>query len=288
MNVQNEEIREQGSVEKNPAPGISQAPGFNIPDPLSIPSVKDTVSEEEWRLRCELAATYRLAALYGWTDMVFTHISVRLPSEDGEERFLLNPYGVFFEEMTASSLVKVNLEGHAVDDTPYFTNPAGFTIHSALHMAREDAHCVLHVHTPYGVAVSAQQEGLKRLTQFAMIVHDDVAYHDYEGIATDLDERERLVADFGAHHFMMLRNHGTLTVGTNCATAFMRMYFLEQACKTQILAQSDIVPPREEGPDMSGKVGQQGAPAFIQGVGDNLVWPGLMRRLARHYPGWDA
>ena len=268
--------------------GINQAPGFDIPDPAGLPSLKGAVSPEEWRLRCELAATYRLAALYGWTDMVFTHISARLPAENGQERFLLNPYGVFFEEMTASCLVKVDHHGVAVDETPYFTNPAGFTIHSALHMAREDAHCVLHLHTPYGVAVSAQAGGLKRLTQFAMIVHDDVAYHDYEGIATDLDERERLVKDIGGHHFLILRNHGTLTVGGNCATAFLRMYFLEQACKTQILAQSDVVPPREEGAEMGARVHAQGAPAFAMGFGDNLVWPGLMRRLARTYPGWDV
>lgn len=266
---------------------VPQSPGFDIPDPTEIPSLKGVVSDEEWRLRCELSATYRLAAIYGWTDMVFTHISVRLPSENGESRFLLNPYGVFFDEMTASSLVKVNMDGHAIGETPYFTNPAGFTIHSALHMAREDAHCVLHVHTPYGVAVSAQQDGLKRYTQFAMIVHDDVAYHDYEGIATELDERERLVRDIGSHNFMILRNHGTLTVGANCPIAFLRMYFLEQACKAQILAQSDTKPPREEGPEMGARVMQQGAPGFTQGLGDNLVWPGLIRRLNRLNPGYD-
>ncbi|MEO0399396.1 MAG: class II aldolase/adducin family protein [Pseudomonadota bacterium] len=261
--------------------------GFNIPDPKTLPSLKGQVSDEEWRLRCDLAAAYRLAALYGWDDMVFTHISVRLPSEDGKERFLLNPYGLFFEEMTATSLVKVDLSGAPVQETPYFTNPAGFTIHSALHMARDDAHCVLHLHTPYGVAVSAQQDGLKRYTQFSMIVHDDTAYHEYEGIATDLDERERLVRDIGAHNFLILRNHGTLTVGANCAIAFLRMYFLEQACKTQILAQSDTRPPREEGHDMSAKVLQQGAPGFVKGLGDNLVWPGLLRRLNRENPGYD-
>jgi len=219
--------------------------------------------------------------------MIFTHISVRLPSEDGEERFLLNPYGVFFEEMTATSLIKVNLKGEAVAETPYFTNPAGFTIHSALHMARDDAHCVLHLHTPHGVAVSAQADGLKRLTQFAMVVHDDVAYHDYEGIATDLDERERLIQDIGSHGFLILRNHGTLTVGENCAVAFLRMYFLEQACRAQILAQSDQKPPREEGAQISAKVLQQGAPAFTRGLGDNLAWPGLLRKLDRANPGYD-
>ncbi|MCA8895671.1 MAG: class II aldolase/adducin family protein, partial [Amphiplicatus sp.] len=242
---------------------------------------------EEWRLRCELAATYRLVALYGWDDLVFTHISVRCPDEGGKARFLINPYGVLFEEMTATSLVKIDVDGNVVGETPYFSNPAGFTIHSAIHMARDDAHAVLHVHTPYGVAVSAQQGGLKRYTQFSMIVHDDVAYHDYEGIATDLDERERLVKDMGNHGFLILRNHGTLTVGPNCAIAFLRMYFLEQACKAQILAQSDLKPPLEEKSKMSAKVMQQGSPAFVKGIGDNLAWPGLLRKLNRVNPGFD-
>lgn len=266
---------------------IGVEPGFNLPDPSTLPSLKGKVSAEEWRLRCELAATYRLVALYGWDDMIFTHISVRLPSEDGEARFLLNPYGLFFDEMTATSLIKVDLQGNSVQDTPYFTNPAGFTIHSALHMSRVDAHCVLHTHSPHGVAVAAQQDGLRRYSQFAMIVHDDVAYHDYEGIATDLDERERLVRDMGNHGLLILRNHGLLTVGSNCATAFLRMYFLEQACKAQILAQSDTKEPREEPPAMGAKVLQQGAPAFAQGLGDNLAWPGLVRKLQRENPGWD-
>jgi len=262
--------------------------GFDIPDPVSLPTLKGKVSDEEWRLRCELAATYRLTALYGWDDMIFTHISVRCPDEGGKERFLINPYGVFFDEMTASSLLKIDVDGMVIGETPYFSNPAGFTIHSALHMAREDTHAVLHLHTPYGVAVSAQQDGLKRLSQFAMVVHDDVAYHDYEGIATDLDERERLVADMGTHGFLILRNHGTLTVGPNCAIAFLRMYFLEQACRAQILAQSDIKAPREEPPAMSARVQQQGGPAFAPGLGDNLAWPGLLRKLTRENPGYDV
>ena len=262
--------------------------GFNLPDPASLPSLKGKVSDEEWRLRCDLAATYRLTALFGWDDMIFTHLSVRCPDEGGNPRFLINPYGVFFEEMTASCLLKIDTEGNVVEDTPYFSNPAGFTIHSAVHMARDDAHAVLHLHTPYGVAVSAQEGGLKRYSQFAMIVHDDLAYHDYEGIATDLDERARIVEDMGSHGFLMLRNHGTLTVGANCATAFLRMYFLEQACRVQILAQSDTKEPREETPALGAKVLQQGAPAFIPGLGDNLAWPGLLRRLKRQNPGWDA
>ena len=262
-------------------------PGFSLPDPKTLPSLKGKVSAEEWRLRCELAATYRLAALYGWDDMVFTHISVRCPDEGGKARFLLNPYGLFFEEMTATSLLKVDTDGAVVSESPYFSNPAGFTIHSALHMSRDDAHCVLHLHTPYGVAVSAQKGGLRRYTQFAMIVHDDIAYHDYEGIATDLDERARLVKDIGRHNFLILKNHGTLTVGGNCATAFLRMYFLEQACRAQILAQSDTKEPIEEPPAMSAKVMQQGSPAFVKGIGDNLAWPGLIRKLGRDNPGYD-
>jgi ribulose-5-phosphate 4-epimerase/fuculose-1-phosphate aldolase len=185
--------------------------------------------------------------------------------------------------------VKIDLEGQKVADSPYFTNPAGFTIHSAVHMHRHDAACVLHLHSPYGVAVSAQKEGLRRYTQFAMIVHDDLAYHDYEGIALELDERERLVKDLGTHHFMMLRNHGTLTLGENCAIAFLRMYFLEQACKTQVLAQAAgqgaLLEDTEE---MASLVGGQGRPGFTKGLGDNLVWPGLMRRLKRQNPGWDV
>lgn len=263
--------------------------GFNIPDPTGIDRLEGKVSAEEWKLRTELAATYRLAALHGWTDLVFTHISVRLPDEDGQERFLINPYGVMFDEMTASSLVKIDLEGNVCQETPYFINPAGFTIHSAVHSAREDAKCVIHVHTPYGMAVSAQKDGLRRYTQMAMQVYDDLAYHDYEGIALDLDERERLIKHLGQKSLLMLRNHGTLTLGPSCGTAFLRMYFLENACKAQIFAQSvgsaELL--HEEPEEMGHKVYQQGLPAFIPGLGDNLVWPGLMRKLGRVNPGHD-
>ncbi len=275
------------SADGHTSDALGQSAGFSLPAPDSLPSLKGKVSDEEWRIRCDLAATYRLAALYGWDDMIFTHISARVPDEGGRARFLINPYGVFFEEMTASSLLKIDVDGNKVEESPYFANAAGFTIHSALHMARDDAHAVLHLHTPYGVAVSAQQGGLKRYTQFAMVCHDDLAYHDYEGIATDLDERERLVKDLGNHNFFMLRNHGTLTVGANCATAFLRMYFLEQACKAQILAQSDTKEPLEEPPAMGAKVMQQGSPAFVPGLGDNLAWPGLLRKLNRINPGFD-
>lgn len=261
--------------------------GFDVPDPLSLKSLKGSVSDEEWRLRCDLAATYRLCALYGWDDLIFTHISVRCPDEDGKARFLLNPYGVFFDEMTASALLKVDIDGAVVQETPYFSNPAGFIIHSALHMARGDAHAVIHLHSPYGVAVSAQEEGLRRYSQFALIVHDDLAYHDYEGVATDQDERARIVSDLGNHHFLILRNHGTLTIGANCAIAFVRMHYLEQACRAQILAQAGGSALGEQSSDMAAKVLQQGAPAFTPGIGDNLAWPGLLRKLDRENPGFD-
>ena len=262
---------------------------FDIPDPQKVDRLEGKVSDVEWQMRCDLAATYRLCALHGWTDLVFTHISARLPDENGEERFLINPYGVMFDEMTASSLVKIDMNGVPQQETPYFTNPAGFTIHSAVHSAREDAGCVIHVHTPYGVAVSVQEKGLRRYTQFAMQVHDDLAYHDYEGIALDLDERERLIADIGDKSLLMLRNHGTLTIGKNCALAFLRMYILENACKTQILAQAvgDEAQLREEDEAMGERVFEQAAPAFMTGMGDNLVWPGLLRKLARANPGHD-
>ena len=278
-----------------PAPVIVNAPGFNIPDPQDLPSRKNKVTPEEWQARCNLAAVYRLVALHGWTDLVFTHISLRLPDEIGEdgqpqERFLINPYGVFFEEMTASALVKISIEGQIKDETPYFINPAGFTVHSAVHSAREDAGCVIHVHTPYGIAVSVQKQGLRAYTQFAMQILNDISYHAYEGIALDLEERARLIEDLGANNIMILRNHGTLTIGANPAIAFLRMYFLENACKTQILAQAvgGEAHLHEEDATMSAHVAQQGSPAFIPGMGDNLVWPGLLRKLHRANPHWDC
>lgn len=267
---------------------MDQGPGFLIPDPTQIDRLQGQVSDAEWKIRCDLAALYRLIAMHGWSDLVFTHISARLPDENGEHRFLINPYGVMFDEMTASSLVKIDADGAIQQTTPYFVNPAGFTIHSAVHMAREDAGFVIHVHTANGMAVSAQKGGLRRLTQMAMQVYDDLAYHDYEGIALDLEERERIVNDLGKKSLLMLRNHGTLTLGPTAGTAFLRTYFLENACRVQILAQAagdeNLI---EEPEEMGHKVYQQGAAAFMPGMGDNLVWPGLMRKLARTNPGHD-
>src|SRR5579871_1877404 len=202
----------------------------------SATSLKGKVSEEEWKVRVDLAALYRLVAREGWDDMIYTHISARIPGP--EHHFLLNPYGYFFEEITASSLVKVDLEGNVLTDTPYFVNAAGFTIHSAIHAARDDALFVMHLHTNHGCAVAAQQDGLLPLTQHGLITLPRLAYHDYEGIALNLDERERLVADLGDKSVMLLRNHGTLALGPTAADAWSRMFILEKACRQQILALS--------------------------------------------------
>src|SRR5829696_6044693 len=199
---------------------------------VEIPSLESMVSDEEWAIRVDLAAAYRLIAYYGWDDLIFTHLSARVPGP--EHHFLLNPYQLMFEEVTASSLVKVDMSGAPVEPTPFMTNAAGFTIHSALHMARENAQAVMHLHTPHGQAVAAHAEGLLPLTQTAMLIRQDLAFHDYEGVAVDLDERERLVEHLGTKNLMLLRNHGTLAVGPSVGECFVRIYFLERACMAQI------------------------------------------------------
>jgi ribulose-5-phosphate 4-epimerase/fuculose-1-phosphate aldolase len=246
---------------------------------------KPAMSETEWAARVDCAALYRLVALYGWDDLIFTHISLRLPGP--EHHFLINPYGFLFDEITASSLVKVDLEGQIVDPTPHFINPAGFTIHSAIHAARDDAMVVMHCHTDAGVAVSAQRRGLLPISQTAMAVIGDLAYHDYEGIALDLDERERLVADIGAKNLMLLRNHGTLTVGRSPAEAFLRMFFLERACSMQVKALAGGGELIEWHEAMQDRVGGQAAGGFTM-LGDRLAWPALRRKLDRDLPGYDA
>ncbi|MCH8685180.1 class II aldolase/adducin family protein [Pedomonas mirosovicensis] len=248
-------------------------------------SVQDRVSAEEWKLRCDLAAAFRLAAHYGWDDLIFTHMTVRVPGP--EHHFLINPYNLMFDEVTASCLIKIDLDGKPVEPTPYLANPAGFTIHSALHMAREDAQCVIHLHTAQGQAVSTMAEGLMPLTQTAMLVRWDTAYHDYEGVATDLDERERLVADIGDKHVLMLRNHGTLTVGRTVGDAFLRMYFLERACEAQVMALSagaqGLYTPPQGTPE---KVAGQASADNITLLAQFLAWPALIRKLDRMDPSY--
>ena len=251
-----------------------------------IRSIKDEVSEAEWRARVDLAAVYRLAALYGWDDAIFTHISMRVPGP--EHHFLINPYGVFFDEMTASALVKVDLEGEIVSETPYFINPAGFTIHSAIHAAREDAVCVMHLHSDHGVAVAAHKDGLLPLSQHALIVIPQLAYHDYEGIALNLDERERLVADLGQKNLMLLRNHGTLSAGVSPAAAWMQMFFLERACAQQVYALS----AGRDGVLLAPQGSRDAVLEQTRGMGPagsaNLAWPGFLRKLDWKLPGYDC
>ena len=246
-------------------------------------SVKDRVSEEEWQVRVDLAACYRLIAMFGWDDLVFTHISARIPGPD--EHFLINAYGLMFEEMTASNLIKVDLQGKIILDTPYFINPAGFTIHSAVHEARSDVGCVLHTHTKAGIAVSAQSNGLLPLSQTSLFPLASLAYHDYEGVALNADEKPRLVADLGAGTFMILRNHGLLTVGATIADAFLAMYILETACQTQIMAQSASVELTQINERiLAGIAAQQ--EEVTKGLGGQLIWPGLLRKLDRQNSGY--
>jgi ribulose-5-phosphate 4-epimerase/fuculose-1-phosphate aldolase len=244
-------------------------------------SLRSEVSEGEWQARVDLAAAYRLVALYGWDDLIFTHISARVPGAD--HHFLLNPYGMMFDEVTASSLVKIDLAGNKVMDSPYFVNPAGFTIHSAVHEARPDALCVMHLHTDYGIAVSAQKDGLLPISQQAMFALASLAYHDYEGLALDENEKPRLVADLGNQKFMILRNHGLLTLGATAAEAFLGMFLLERACKIQILAQSGGGELLEIPAPIIGRVASQMS-AVMAGQGAQLTWPGLLRKLDRLDP----
>jgi len=261
--------------------GIAEATPLNS---VEIPSLKDKVAPEEWKIRVDLAAAYRLVAYFGWDDLIFTHLSARVPG--AEHHFLLNPYQLMFEEVTASSLVKVDMEGRPVGETPFITNAAGFTIHSALHMARADAQAVMHLHTPHGQAVSAHSDGLLPLTQTAMLIRDEVAFHDYEGVAVDLDERERLIANIGDRSAMLLRNHGTLTVGETVGEAFLKMYFLERACEAQILAlsagEANLNRPPQGAPEVTA---QQGKMSLKLAAGA-LAWPALLRKAYRLDPGF--
>lgn len=246
-------------------------------------SIRDHVSEGEWQARVDLAAAYRLVALYGWDDLIFTHISARVPGP--EHHFLLNAYGMMFDEVTASSLVKVDPSGNKVLESPYFINPAGFTIHSAVHAAREDALCVMHLHTDYGIAVSAQKDGLLPISQQSMFPLASLAYHDYEGLALNEEEKPRLVSDLGDKNYMILRNHGLLTIGKTAAEAFLLMYILESACRIQILAQSGGVELHRVAEPIIDLTAKQMS-AVTVGQGAELTWPGLLRKLDRIDPSF--
>ena len=254
--------------------------------PLNLPEVKSQVSAAEWQTRVDLAACYRLIALYGWDDLIFTHISAKVP---GTEDFLINPYGLMFHEITASSLVKVDLAGNKQMDSPFDINPAGYTIHSAVHEVRQDVGCVLHIHTPAGIAVSVQKRGLLPLSQQSLFVLSSLAYHGYEGVALNHDEKARLQVDLGEKNFLILPSHGLLTAFGSIADAFLGMFTLQRACEAQVMAQSS-------GTELI-HIPQQildGARAMIagvmrspQGMGGALPWPALLRKLDAQMPGYD-
>ncbi len=251
---------------------------------MNIASLREVVSAEEWQLRIDLAACYRLVAHYGWSDLVFTHISARIPGP--EHHFLINPYGLMFDEITASSLVKIDQDCNKLIDSPFPVNPAGFTIHSCIHAAREDAQCVLHTHSRAGIAVSAQKCGVLPISQQSTFVLASLAYHDYEGVALRDDEKPRLQQDLGSKQYLMLRNHGLLTVGRSIADAFLAMYTFENTCRIQIDAQGggelvQIDPRVLEGLAQVMKT-------VTAGQGPNIAWPALLRKLDKLDPSYKT
>jgi ribulose-5-phosphate 4-epimerase/fuculose-1-phosphate aldolase len=252
---------------------------------MNIASLREVVSAEEWQLRIDLAAAYRLVALYGWSDLVFTHISARSPGP--EHHFLINPYGLMFDEITASSLVKVDLACNKLIDSPFPVNPAGFVIHSCIHEVRENAGCVLHTHSRAGVAVSAQKKGVLPISQQSVFLLASLAYHDYEGVALRDEEKPRLQADLGDNNFLVLRNHGLLTVGPTIPDAFLSMYTFENACRIQIDAlagggEVTTVDPRI----LQGTA--QVVKTVTAGQGANIAWPALLRKLDRIDPSYQT
>ncbi len=257
---------------------------MNAPIEWNAAHVKASVSPEEWQTRVDLAACYRAVAMMGWDDLVFTHITAKIPG-DGHN-FLINPYGLMFEEITASSLVKIDLHGNKLDGNPHPINPAGFVIHSAVHAARANAQCVLHTHSLNGVAVSAQKGGVLPISQQSIFILASLAYHGYEGVALMDDEKPRLVADLGSKNYLMLRNHGLLTVAPTIADAFQQMYFFEATCTIQVRAQAgggELLMIPQAIIDQA----QAQAKQATKGKGGMISWPGMLRRLDRRFPGYD-
>lgn len=254
---------------------------------LSQPNVKDQVSAVEWQTRVDLAACYRLVALHGWDDLIFTHISAKVP---GTEDFLINPYGLMFHEITASSLVKVDQAGNKLMDSPYEINPAGYTIHSAVHEVRHDVACVLHTHTAAGVAVAAQKQGVLPISQQSLFVLSSLSYHDYEGVALNHEEKARLQADLGATNFMVLRNHGLMTCAPTIQDTFLMMFIFQRACEIQVMAQSGGaelvgIPPQI----LAGaKAMAAGVTRSAEGLGGKLAWPALLRKLDQQDTGYRS
>ena len=245
---------------------------------ISGASLRGQVSDEEWQVRVDLAAAYRLAHLHGWTTtLIYNHISARIPGPD--HHFLLNPFGLGWDEVTASNLVKIDLDGNILDDTPYKINNAGYTIHSAIHAARDDAMCVIHTHTEAGMAVSSLEDGLIYTNQDAMMFYGHTAYHDFEGIALDLSERERLVQDLGDKKVMILRNHGLLTTGNTVADAWVQMYFLEKVCAAQLTLLSAAAASGQKIHYPSEEVCKRTAEQYDDAGTGEREWPALLRQL---------
>ncbi|MFC6673748.1 class II aldolase/adducin family protein [Marinobacterium aestuariivivens] len=252
---------------------------------LPVIDMQAQVPTDEWRLRVDLAACYRLVAHFGWDDLIYTHISARVP---GSHHFLVNPFGLTFDEITASSLVKVDLDGRVLNDTPFSFNPAGFTIHSAIHEARDDARCVLHLHTNATIAVATQKAGLLPLSQFALFSLPSLGYHAYEGLAVNPDEKRRLQEDLGSNHHLLLRNHGALTVGPTVGDAFMRMYDLQRACEIQLLllaSKAETVPVSAA---IVHGIAQQAGVVHSGTTGGCKNWPAMLRKAYRLDPGFAA
>ena len=252
---------------------------------MHIPSLKEVVSAQEWQLRVDLAAAYRLVALYGWSDLIFTHISARIPGP--EHHFLINPYGLMFDEITASSLIKIDQSCAKLSESAFNINPAGFTIHSCIHDARDDVVCVLHTHSRAGVGVSAQKGGLLPISQQSTVIIPSLSYHDYEGIALYEAEKPRLQASLGRSNYLILRNHGLLTVGKTVGDAFMHMYFLECACRIQIDAQAggELITASDTSQQANKMAMKATAATAGQGMA-SLAWPALLRKLDRENPGY--
>ncbi|MGH1355607.1 MAG: class II aldolase/adducin family protein [Thalassovita sp.] len=247
---------------------------------------KNTMSPEEWETRVQLAACYRLAAHFRFTDLIYTHITARVPGQEGQ--FLINPYGLRWEEITASSLVKIDVDGHKIEDTPYGVNPAGFTIHSAIHMANHDAAWIMHTHTRAGVAVSALEEGVLPLNQIALQFYDRIAYHDYEGISLDLGERTRLVESLGDKPILVLRNHGLVATGPTAAQMFNTLFYLERSCEIQVATLSMGQPVRMVDETIASHVAQQ----YQGNMGDEddvaLEWAAHLRLLEEIHPDYKT
>lgn len=254
---------------------------------FELPQVdlRGKVSPEEWQIRVDLAACYRLAALHGWDDLIYTHISARIPNT---EHYLLNGFGLAFDEVTASNLVKVDLQGKILDDSPFEINPAGFTIHSAIHEVRHDAHCVMHLHTNATIAVASLEDGLLPLSQYSMFAMASLAYHDYEGLAVNHEEKQRLQADLGHNNFMLLRNHGGLTVGPSVGDAFMRMYDLHRACEIQLQIQATGQPSILVDQSIVDGIIAQANIVHTGVTGGQKSWPAMLRKVYKHDPGFAS